>query len=331
MRGNSGAGQKGKVEDYPFYAGIDVGEEALEVAVKRPGRTEVQRWSTSNDAEGIGRLLARLSSRGAGLVVMEATGGLHRKAARRLQEGGIFVAVLNPRRVRNFGLSGDRLAKTDRLDALVLAEMAEERKPEPRPLCTREEEDLADLVQRRSQLVRMQVMETNRLRTAPPAVRRSVKATIRLLQRQADSIKTRIEKKIERKPEFRAKSELLCSVPGVGPVMSSTLISSLPELGRLEKGQIARLAGVAPINNDSGKHRGRRSCWGGRANVRAALYMSVISGIRWNPVIRRRYHHLRSRGKSPNLAITACMHKLLLILDSMLRHQTRWLEHAQKA
>lgn len=319
------------MEDYPFYAGIDVSKRQLELALLVPGRRQPERWQFSNDGQGIRRLRGRLLRHGAGLVVLEATGGLERLLARRLEESVLQVAVLNPRQVRHLARGLGQLAKTDAIDALLLAQIAEKVRPQPRPRRSVEEEALSDLVERRRQLNAMLTMELNRLSTAPPGVTSDIRALIRSLRRRLKTVEAKIEKTVKGKARFRAKSEILRSVPGVGPVLSATLIGSLPELGRASKGEIAKLVGVAPLNNDSGTRRGRMSCWGGRANVRAALYMAAVAGVRFNPALRQFYRRLRAQNRPAKVALIACMRKLLVILNAMLRDNTIWNDSATTA
>lgn len=306
------------MEDYPFYAGIDVSKDELEVAVLdgQPGRRIS--FSCSNDKKGMTLLRKTLRRRGHGLVLLEATGGLHRLAARTLEEAGQRVCVLNPRQVNQLARGLGQLAKTDRIDARMLAEIADRLRPEPRPQRSREEEALADLVARDGQLTRMITAEKNRLSSAPRATRGSIEKHLRYLEKDRRELRQRIARTIS-SSGLGEKERLLKSTPGVGAVVAATLLGSLPELGRLRKGAVGNLVGVVPLNNDSGKYSGQRRCWGGRSDVRAALYMAALVATRYNPLIRRFYQHLLAKGKAPKVALNACMHKLLTILNAMLR------------
>ena len=231
---------------------------------------------------------------------------------------------MNPRQVRDFAKAAGRLAKTDALDAAVLAHFAAAVRPTPRPLPDAATQSLAALVTRRRQLVEMLTAERNRLGSAPRVLRAEIQAHITWLQRRLARLDTDLGQAIQTSPVWRAQDDLLQSVPGVGPVLATTLLASLPELGTLNRRAIAALVGVAPLNRDSGTFRGRRMVWGGRAAVRAVLYMGTLVAVRHNPVLRAFYQRLRAVGKLPKVALTACMRKLLTILNAMLKHQTRW-------
>lgn len=300
------------------YAGIDVSKAELELALGK------QTWTFPNDVAGIEALVGRLREHSPELVVLEATGGHETAAVAALAEAGLPVVVANPRQVRDFGRATGQLAKTDRIDARVLALFAERVRPEVRPLPDEEAQELQALLARRRQLIEMMVAEKNRLKTASGAVAKGIRQHIEWLKRQLKSVDSDLDTRIKKSPVWRAKEDLLRSVPGIGPVASRTLIGELPELGQLNRRQIAALAGVAPLNRDSGTLRGKRMVWGGRRSVRVALYMAALTASQCNPVIREFYERLLARGKPPKVALTACMRKLLVILNAMARDGVAW-------
>jgi len=302
------------------YVGIDVAKATLDVAVHPTGA----RWTTTHTEREVAGLVPRLTPLQPALVVLEATGGLEGPLAGALAAAGLPVVVVNPRQVRDFAKATGLLAKTDALDAAVLAHFAAAVRPTPRPLPDAATQTLAALVTRRRQLVEMLTAERNRLGSAPRALRAEIQAHITWLQRRLGRLDDDLNEAIRTSPVWRAQDDLLQSVPGVGPVLSRTLLASLPELGRLNRKAIAALVGVAPLNRDSGTFRGRRMIWGGRAAVRAVLYMGTLVAVRHNPVLRAFYQRLRGVGKLPKVALTACMRKLLTILNAMMKHQHRW-------
>jgi transposase len=302
------------------FAGIDVSKAYLDVAV-RPDEVE---WRRPNTDAGARQVADRLKDIHAGLVVLEATGGMEIPVASALAVLGVPVVVINPRQVRDFAKSTGRLAKTDILDARILAHFAEAVKPEPRPLPDEQARQLSALIARRRQLSEMLTAERNRLQSADSTVHRRLKVHIRWLERELSDINDDLDKAVKESPLWRVKDDILKSVPGIGPVVTFTLLSELPELGQLNRKQIAALAGVAPLNRDSGTLAGRRTVWGGRARVRAALYMAALVASRYNPVIKDFYLRLCMAGKPKKVALTACMRKLLLILNSMIKHEERW-------
>lgn len=302
------------------YVGIDVSKERLDLASYPSG----EGWAEAHNEEGMAAIVARLSVLQPTLIVLEATGGLEMPLAALLQTSGLAVAVVNPRQVRDYARALGRLAKTDQLDAQVLARFAEAVKPPPRPLRDEQQQALQALVTRRRQVVEMLTAERNRLSSARPTVRPRVAAHIAWLQEELRQLEEALGEAIRHTPLWREQDDLLRSVPGVGPVLSRTLLAELPELGKLDRKKIAALVGVAPHNNDSGKLRGVRMIWGGRAAVRAALYMSTLVATRYNAVIRAFYQQLLAEGKKKKVALVACMHKLLVILNAMLRHRTPW-------
>ena len=302
--------------------GIDVAKAELVVAV-RPGG---EGWSVRNDEAGCGRLRERLQQLAPTLVVLEATGGYERAAVAALAAVRLPVVVVNPRQVRDFARATGQLAKTDRIDADTLALFAERVRPTPRPLADEAAVALDALLTRRRQVVGMLVAERHRLEHARAPVRRGLRTHIRWLERQRRAVDRALDATIQQSPVWRAKEELLRSVPGVGPIVSRTLLGELPELGQLNRRRIAALAGVAPLARDSGTLRGRRVVWGGRGPVRTALYMSALVATRRNPLIRAFYLRLVSAGKPKKVALVACMRKLLTILNVMMRTQTAWRE-----
>ena len=313
-------GKEQVVNPMTRFAGIDVSKAHLDVAV-RPDEIE---WRSPNTEAGVKEIAVQLKELCPDLVVLEATGGMESAAASALAIMGVPVVVVNPRQVRDFAKSTGRLAKTDALDARILAHFAEAVKPEPRPLPSEQARQLSALLSRRRQISEMLTAEKNRLQSADSTVRRRLKVHIRWLERELSDINGDLDGAIQESPLWRMKSEILKSVPGIGPIVSFTLLSELPELGQLNRKQIAALAGVAPLNRDSGTLTGKRTVWGGRARVRAALYMAALVASRYNPVIRIFYQRLCAAGKPKKVALTACMRKLLLILNSMIRQEEKW-------
>ena len=301
------------------YVGIDVSAATLDVAVQDGAVTQVL-----NAPEGIATLVAELQAASPTLVVLEATGAYHRSVTSALVAAGLPVAVVNPRQVRDFARSTGQLAKTDRLDAALLARFAATVRPVPRPVPDEATLELAALLERRRQLVEMLTAEKNRLSVARKPVRPSVQQIIRALEKALASADDDVDRWIRQSPVWRAQEELLRTVPGVGPQTARLLIAALPELGRLTRREVAALVGVAPLACDSGTLRGQRHCWGGRSHVRAVLYMATLTGTRCNPVIRRFYRHLLAAGKPAKVALTACMRRLVTILNAMVKTQQPW-------
>lgn len=304
----------------PVFVGIDVSKAALDVAVHRPAT----RWTVDYTEAALPPLGARLTALAPALIVLEATGGLEVPLVGALAVAGLPVVVVNPRQVRDFAKATGQLAKTEPLDAAVLAHFAAAVRPPVRPLPDAATQGLAAVVTRRRQLVDMLTAERNRLSCAPPGLRKELQAHIRWLERRIAGLDTELDQAIRTSPVWRAQEDLLRSAPGVGPIVARTLLAQLPELGTLSPKPLAALVGVAPLNRDSGLFRGRRQVWGGRAAVRAVLYMGTLAAVRFNPVLRAFYQRLRAAGKLPKVALTACMHKLLTILNAMLKHQRRW-------
>jgi transposase len=307
-----------------MFVGIDVAKAELVVAV-RPGGA---RWAVANDEPGRRTLVERLRAEPPQLVVLEATGGYELPAVAALVAAGLPVVVVNPRQVRDFARSTGQLAKTDALDASLLALFAERVQPPVRALPDAATQALDALVARRRQLVEMLVAEQNRLGMARSngdrQVTLSLTQTIAFLTRQLATTDREIGTMVRESPVWREREDLLRSVPGIGPVVARTLLAQLPELGRLDRRAIAKLVGVAPLNRDSGTWRGRRTIHGGRASVRAAIYMAALVASRRNAVLKAFYERLLAAGKPKKLALVACMRKLLTILNAMLHTRQRW-------
>jgi transposase len=257
-------------------------------------------------------------------VVLEATGGFEGPLAAALATATLPVVVINPRQVRDFARATGKLAKTDTLDAQVLAQFAEAVRPVPRPLPDAQTQALSALLTRRRQLIEMLTAERNRLGSVSPHIHREIQDHITWLEHRLARIDQDLDQAIRESPLWREKDDLLQTTPGVGPVLSRTLLADLPELGTLNRKQIAALVGVAPLNRDSGSLRGKRTVWGGRSHVRATLYMGTLAGVRYNPVLKAFFQRLRAAGKAPKVALTACMRKLLTILNAMMKHLTPW-------
>jgi transposase len=278
----------------------------------------------ANDEVAFDALSDRLRVLDPTLIVLEATGGIQVPVVGALAAAGLPVVALNPRQVRDFAKAMGKLAKTDRIDAQVLAHFADAVRPEVRPLPDAATRELAALVTRRRQLLQMRVAEQNRSRGAPPRIKSQIREHIAWLNRCLIDLDQELGQLVRSSPVWRERVDLLRSTPGVGPVLSATLLADLPELGSLGNKQIAALVGLAPLNQDSGKKQGKRIVWGGRASVRGALYMATLVATRRNPVISAFYPRLLATHKPKKLALTACMHKLLTILNAMVRRQTRW-------
>jgi len=307
------------------FVGIDVSKQWLDVALHPAGDS----FRVPNDQEGIAALGDRLQTSPPTLVVVESTGGLETLAVSALTAQKLPVVVVNPRQVREFARATGHLAKTDAIDARVLAQFGEAVRPQPRPLPGPDALVLRETVSRRQQVVKMLTEEKNRRQTASEALKSRLDAHICWLQDELAEIDKQLRALIKRSPAWRERDQLYRSAPGVGPVLSGTLLASLPELGRLDRKQIAALVGVAPLNRDSGLFRGRRTTWGGRSDVRAVLYMSTLVATRHNPMIRTFYRRLVSAGKPAKVALVACMRKLLTTLNAMARTSTPWTEPLQ--
>ena len=302
------------------YVGIDVAKAQLDVAV----RPTDDGWEAPHDEAGISKLVCQLKTLQPVMVLLEASGGLELTLVAALTGAALPVVVVNPRQVRDFARATGKLAKTDSLDAAVLAHFAEAIRPPMRPVRDAETQVLNSLTARRHQVMTMLVSEKNRLGTASVAVRPRIEAHIAWLERELDDLDEGLRQTLRQSPVWREKDDFLRTVPGVGEQLSLTLLAHLPELGTLDRRQVAALVGVAPFNRDSGTLRGKRTVWGGRARVRAVLYMGALAASRFNPVIRDFYQRLLAAGKPKKLALTACMRKLLVILNSMLKHRSPW-------
>jgi transposase len=303
-----------------YWIGIDVAKDHLDIHV----RPSAELFQVENTEAGITELVQRLEPLHPMLVVFEATGGLEIPAAVRLSRAQLPVAIVNPRQVRDFAKATGKRAKTDALDAAVLAHFAEAIQPNVSTIADEESQRMAELVARRRQVVEMLTAEKNRLGTVRGPVQQDIEAHIEWLEKRLEALEAQLQQAIQQSPLWLERVNLLKSVPGVGEVTSSTLLVNLPELGSLSHKQISSLVGVAPLNHDSGKHRGKQAIWGGRAQVRAVLYMAALVATQRNPVIKTFYERLCQNGKPKKVALTACMHKLLIILNAMVKNATRW-------
>jgi transposase len=303
-----------------IFVGIDVSKDWLDVAAL-PSK---EKWQYSNDEAGISKLVASLKKLFPVLVVMEPTGGLEAMVAASLTSEGINLAVVNARQVRDYARATGKLAKTDKLDALVMAEFAAVINPPVRQLRDEESEEIKAMVSRRRQVLEMLTAEKNRLAIARKHLKPGILAHIEWLKKEVADLDRDLRQRIESSPIWRVKDNLLQSIPGVGRVLSATLLAELPELGKLNRRQIAALVGVAPFNRDSGTMRGKRSVWGGRASIRAVLYMATLASTRFNPVIGSFYQRLLSKGKAKKVALVACMRRLLTIMNAILKNQRAW-------
>ena len=299
--------------------GIDVSKDALDI-----GTSSGDSWQCTNDQDGIGSLVKRLKGVPIERIVLEATGGYEAAVVAELAAASLPVIVINPRQVRDFAKASARLAKTDRIDAATLVAFAQAIKPEVRPLKDQQTLALEAVLGRRRQLVGMLTMERQRLHTAAPIVRKELKAHILWLLKRVKEIDRELTGLLRASPLWRERENLLGEIQGVGKQTILSVCASLPELGRINRKKVAALVGVAPYNCDSGTLRGQRHCWGGRADVRAVLYMAALSATRSNPVIRKFYQRLVAAGKPKKLAVTACMRKLLTILNAMVRDNAQW-------
>jgi transposase len=303
-----------------IFIGIDISKTQMDVAIWDREET----WEFHNEAVGWQELVEKAKELNPSLIVIEASGGIEQPIVAELYLEELPVTIVNPTRVRNFARSTGQLAKTDKLDARLIAHFAQAVRPQVRPLRTAEQEHLKALVTRRRQVVQILTAEKNRRSTIYNTLRKRLQQHIEWLNAELEALDEEIEQYIQESPSWRKKAALLRSVPGVGPVTASTLLAELPELGTRNRQQIAALVGVAPLNKDSGKMRGKRRVFGGRAPVRRALYMATLVATKVNPVIRSFYEHLLAQGKEKKVALTACMRKLLVILNSMIRNQQIW-------
>jgi transposase len=306
------------------FVGIDVSKKRLDVAVL----PSEESFTLPNDPDGVERLTQRVAAARPTLVVLEATGGLEAAAVAALAVE-VPVAVVNPRQVRDFAKAVGRLAKTDALDAAVLARFAQAIRPQARALPSPELEELRSLVTRRRQLRDMLTAERHRMASAKPTMKRNIKGHVGWLENALAALDRDLDSTLRGSAIWRETDDLLQSVPGVGPILSATLIVELPELGTLTRQQAAALVGVAPLNRDSGAMRGRRAIWGGRAAVRSVLYMAAVTAARYNPVVRSLYQRLVVAGKPKKVALVACMRKLLTILNAILRERRAWTDQVR--
>ncbi|THF69529.1 IS110 family transposase [Deinococcus sp. Arct2-2] len=309
-----------------MFVGIDVSKARLDVAVLPSGEV----FAVENTAPGLTELLIRLSDVQPQLVVLEATGGLEQAAMLALHDAGVPVTVLNPRQVRHFSRALGQHAKTDRMDAVLLARFAQTLQPEAQVPREASQRALEALLARRRQVVDLLTMERNRLHSSrDPYVQADLQEVILYLEGRRKQLDQALQNAVQHDPKFQATYTVLTSAPGVGPVMALTLLAQLPELGSLSRQKIANLVGVAPLNRDSGTARGHRKIWGGRAEVRQVLYMSAVSAVRWNPTLKTVFDQLIHKGKPTKVALVACMRKLLVYLNAMVRDQAPW--HVQPA
>jgi len=307
------------------FVGIDVAKAHLDIAVRPHGES----WSTPRDEQSLAPLVARLQELQPTLIVLEATGGLEIPVVAVLATAQLPVVVVNPRQVRDFAKATGKLAKTDRIDAHLLAHFAEAVRPAVRSLPNEAQQAVSALLSRRRQVIEMLVAEKNRRSSARKPMAERIARHVLWLEQELAQLDDDLHTAIRQSPVWRETEQTLRSAPGIGPVTAMTLVMELPELGTLDRKQIAALVGVAPLNRDSGTLRGKRLVWGGRAHVRASLYMATLSAVRYNTVIRSFYQRLCAAGKAKKVALTACMHKLLIILNAMIRDKTPWREPAR--
>lgn len=300
--------------------GIDVSKDALDIFID----ASAEEYRVANSAGDIDALVGRLTEVAPDYVIIEASGGFEAGVVTALATAGLPVCRVSPQRVRSFARALGELAKTDRLDARLLARYGRDCRPPLSRLSDPETAELEALLQRRRQLIEMHVAESNRLETAPRIVAKQLREHLRWLEKRIAESDKELRQRLAKTPVWREQDELMRTVPGVGPVMSLTLLASLPELGHLTRKQVASLVGVAPFARDSGRRRGRRHTAGGRRAVRTVLYMATLSAMRFNPVLKRFYERLKSEGKVSKVAIIACSRKLLTILNAMVRDRTRW-------
>ena len=314
-----------KAKKAAVHVGIDVSKGTLDIGVMQDADERISLTQrVSNDEAGAEACVKQLTAYAVVLVVLEATGGLETLVVMKLQAAGIRVAVVNPRQVRHFAKAAGYLAKTDTLDAAVLARFGHKMNPPVRVLPDEQLQAFSALLARRRQLVDIRTAETNRIQQSRPELRADIQRHMDWMKDEIDRVEANLRQDVIKTPEWRERDELLQSVKGVGNITSLTLLADLPELGQLPRKEIAALVGVAPINNDSGTHIGKRSCWGGRANVRSTLYMATLSAVRHNPVIRAFYQLKRSEGKPAKVALVAAMRKLLITLNAILRTKQPW-------
>jgi transposase len=306
----------------PVNIGVDVGKANLDIALHPSG----QFYSIPNSEAHIRRFVKILKGYSIERIVVEATGRYEHALVQACDQADLPIIVVNPTSVRRYAQAIGVLAKTDRIDAQVIAKYAATLKPEFKPIPDKTSQQIRDLLTRRSQLLEMSTMEKNRLQILPKTLHRSIKSLLKMLQSQVETITKQIEQEVAKVDHWRIKSEILTSVPGVGKVLTYTLLSELPEIGSLNRKEIAALVGVAPINRDSGKLNGKRRIRGGRHRVRTVMFMAMLSSIQCNPVFKRFYEHLKAQGKIPKVALIACMRKMIVVLNTMVKNQEPWRE-----
>lgn len=320
-------GKAPDMSETKIFVGVDVSKARLDVAVRPSG----DMLTVRHDESGIAGLIMRLQAWQPTAVVLEATGDLECTVVSALAAAGLPVHVVNPRHVREFARATGRLAKTDALDAQILAQFGEVLRPAPRSLPDEATQALSADLARRRQLLEMLIAEKQRHSQAAARLKPGIATPIAWLTADLQRVDADLTLAIRQSPVWREQDDLLQSMPGVGPGLSRTMLAELPELGTLPSKQLAALVGIAPLNRDSGTLRGKRTIWGGRAVVRTALYMAALAATKWNPVIKAFYHQLLARGKAQKAALVACMHKLLIILNAMVKQRTPWRANAQQA
>lgn len=304
----------------PVNVGVDVGKANLDIALHPSG----QLYTIPNTEAHIRRFVRILKNYEIERVVVEATGRYEHALVQACNQAGLPIIVVNPISVRRYAQAIGVLAKTDRIDAQVIAQYASTLKPEFKPIPNKTSQKIKDLLVRRSQLLEMSTMEKNRLQILPKSLHRSIKSMLRMLQNQIETVTRQIEQEVTKVDQWRTKMEIMTSVPGVGKVLAYTFLSELPELGSLNRKEIAALVGVAPINRDSGKLNGKRRIRGGRHRVRTVMFMAMLSSIQCNPVFKRFYERLKAQGKIPKVALIACMRKMIVVLNTMIKNQESW-------
>lgn len=308
------------MEQQKQWVGIDVSKASLDVYLRPSGK----QFQFNNQANGISELIRQLQGFPVEQVILEASGGLELEAAQALQQQGYAISIINPRQGRDFAKASGKLAKTDRIDAAVLAHFGEAMRPGITVLASANEQGLQEAVTRRRQLVEMLTAEKNRQSSLRGKMRQSVEEHLKWLEERIRELDREIEELSQSQAEWRSRITILKSVPGIGNVIATTLVAALPELGQVSDKRISALVGVAPFNRDSGKYRGARTIWGGRSSVRAVLYMGTLVAVQHNPVLKAFYARLLAQGKAKKVALTACMHKLLRILNAMIRDGKTW-------
>jgi transposase len=306
----------------PVNIGVDVGKANLDIALHPTGEF----YSIPNSEAHIRRFVKILKGYSIERIVVEATGRYEHALVQACDQASLPIIVVNPTSVRRYAQAIGVLAKTDRIDAQVIAKYAATLKPEFKPIPDKTSQKIKDLLTRRSQLLDMSTMEKNRLQILPKTLHRSINSLLKMLQSQVKTITQQIDQEVAKVDHWRVKAEILTSVPGVGKVLTYTLLSELPELGSLNRKEIAALVGVAPINRDSGKLNGKRRIRGGRHRVRTVMFMAMLSSIQCNPVFKRFYEHLKAQGKLPKVALIACMRKMIVVLNTMVKNQEPWRE-----